>query len=315
MIVAELRAGIDDGDDPSARQDIVSLLQKLRDRPDVTYRTRTEVDELIATLMPPAPAAQTWYGPPPAYQPPPGPYNPPPPSPPKSKKGLFIGAGVAAAVIAVVVAILVATSGGDSKPADNAAPPSPSETAKAPTPRAMLLTPGEVASTMGLDTIDPKPIAAQMDISTLALSRPECLGASYIVMGDAYRNSGYTAVAFQGLQSKGYDSIWVGQGVVAYPSDTEAQAFLEASGTQWSACAGDIVTMTAADVPDQQWSYKDVDRSDSQITQVSEQLGTGGYGCQHVLRRTGSTLIDTLACRTPPGDEASRLADQIAAKA
>lgn len=309
VVVAELRAGIeDDGDDPSARQDILSLLQRLRDRSDVTYRTRTEVDSLLAAMAP-RPAA-------PHYPPPPM-QRPPAPPQPTSKKGLFIGAGVAvAAIIAVVVVIIVATSGGGSSDSDAAAPSdSPSDDATvSASPRSMLLTPEEVASTVGLDSIEPNPIVAQMDLTTGELSRPECLGASYVTMGDAYQNSGYTAVAFQGLKADGYDSVWVGQGVVAFPSGTEAQAFLDAAANQWSACAGDIITVTFSGAPTQQWSYKDIERSDAQITQQSQQVGAAGYGCQHTLRREANVLIDVMGCRTPPGDEAVQLAEKIASK-
>lgn len=318
VIVAELRAGLDeDGHDASARQDISSLLRKLRDRTDVTYRTRNEVDELLRVLHPPTPTMPAW-APPPGYGAPPA---PPALAPQRhSKKGLLIGAGAVAAAIAVVVAVVLVASGGDSTPTDSAAPgPSlssgPSASAPASvsaSPRSLLLKPDEVASILGLDTIDPLPIVAQMDISTAEMSRPECLGASYVAMADAYRNSGYTRVAFQNLQAKGYDYIWSSQGVVAFPSDKEAQDFLDASGTQWSACAGDIVTMKVGD-SSMQWSYKDVDRTDSQITQSTEQVAAGGYGCQHVLRRDANLLIETLACRTPPGDEANLMADKIAA--
>src|SRR3974390_2286254 len=41
-LVSELKAGLDeDGNDPAARRDIARLLSMLRDRPDVTYHTRT----------------------------------------------------------------------------------------------------------------------------------------------------------------------------------------------------------------------------------------------------------------------------------
>ena len=57
-LVAELKAGLEeDGDDASARHDISQLLAMLRDRPDVTWRTRTEVESVLATLeAPTAPA-------------------------------------------------------------------------------------------------------------------------------------------------------------------------------------------------------------------------------------------------------------------
>lgn len=45
-LLTELKSGLEeDGDDPTARNDIARLLRMLRDRSDVTYRTRTETDE------------------------------------------------------------------------------------------------------------------------------------------------------------------------------------------------------------------------------------------------------------------------------
>ena len=50
-LVAQLQFGLrEDGDHDAARRDIVTLLMKLRDRPDVTYRTRTDVDAILASI-------------------------------------------------------------------------------------------------------------------------------------------------------------------------------------------------------------------------------------------------------------------------
>ncbi len=50
-LVTQLQFGLrEDGDHEAARKDIVMLLGKLRDREDVTYRTRTDVDIILATV-------------------------------------------------------------------------------------------------------------------------------------------------------------------------------------------------------------------------------------------------------------------------
>ncbi|MDQ2628244.1 MAG: toll/interleukin-1 receptor domain-containing protein, partial [Actinomycetota bacterium] len=52
-LVFELRSRLDeDCDDPTVRSDIVQLLCRLRDRPDVTVRTRTDVDAVLAANHP-----------------------------------------------------------------------------------------------------------------------------------------------------------------------------------------------------------------------------------------------------------------------
>ncbi|MFN8042661.1 MAG: hypothetical protein U0S13_04865 [Mycobacterium sp.] len=49
--VSELKAGLEeDGHDEAARRDITQLLTVLRDRPDVTYRTRTDIENVLASL-------------------------------------------------------------------------------------------------------------------------------------------------------------------------------------------------------------------------------------------------------------------------
>jgi hypothetical protein len=50
-LVTQLQFGLrEDGDHDAARKDIVMLLTKLRDREDVTYRTRTDVDAILASI-------------------------------------------------------------------------------------------------------------------------------------------------------------------------------------------------------------------------------------------------------------------------
>ena len=51
QLLVELRSGLDeDGDDPSARSDIAQLLRMMRLRHDVTYRTRNDIDNVLATI-------------------------------------------------------------------------------------------------------------------------------------------------------------------------------------------------------------------------------------------------------------------------
>ncbi|WP_408632583.1 RDD family protein [Mycobacterium parmense] len=50
-LVAQLQVGLrEDGQHEAARNDIMTMLRKLRDREDVTYRTRTEVEAIVAAI-------------------------------------------------------------------------------------------------------------------------------------------------------------------------------------------------------------------------------------------------------------------------
>src|SRR5271156_6210934 len=67
QLLVELRSGLDeDGDDPSARSDIAQLLRMLRLRHDVTYRTRNDIDNVLASMEAPDDKAEARAPPPPA---------------------------------------------------------------------------------------------------------------------------------------------------------------------------------------------------------------------------------------------------------
>ena len=67
-LVAELKAGLDeDGSDEMARRDIAELLRMLRDRSDVTWRTRTEVESVLSSLEAPSQPPSVPPPPPPNY--------------------------------------------------------------------------------------------------------------------------------------------------------------------------------------------------------------------------------------------------------
>lgn len=100
-LVSELRNKLDeDCADPTAHRDIVRLLYLLRDRPDVTWRTRSDVDAVLSNcdgnlstpagglstvpFAAPQPVLRAPSGPQPVVLPPPGPQRlVPPPSDPQ----------------------------------------------------------------------------------------------------------------------------------------------------------------------------------------------------------------------------------------
>jgi DNA-binding beta-propeller fold protein YncE len=96
-LVAQLQVGLrEDGDHDAARNDIVALLTKLRDREDVTYRTRTDVEAILASIdsqsaAPPPPSvtnlALPTSAPEPTHLDDPGPITAAPPTPPARDPG------------------------------------------------------------------------------------------------------------------------------------------------------------------------------------------------------------------------------------
>lgn len=346
-LVSELKAGLDeDGSDEMARRDIGELLRMLRDRSDVTWRTRTEVEAVLASLEappkpapPPAPPSAPAYvtGPQPAYQsgpggppwtPPPGQRPPnggppnsgpsfPPPGPPRgaaarssgaAKKWLIIGGGAAAVIAAlVVVAVLVV-------PGPTPPPPPPPPVAPASV-NTLLLTTNEAESIMGVSNLEPSKVYDEMTESGSRISNTACAGAQYNAVKSVYDGSGYSAVADQVFTAETPTYVWVNQTVVLYPSADQASKFLTESANAWRNCAGENVTVTTDDGTTYNWSFGEVkDGSDGQVSQLTSQEGMGGYGCDHAMRVMSNALIETRACSDKIVDEAGRMGEAIAAK-
>ena len=131
-LVAQLQVGLrEDGQHEAARNDIVTLLRKLHDREDVTYRTRTDVEAVLASLdtgsgNQPRIVTDGWAEPdrphPMATAQPAGltgqmnhaPWNSPyPPATPRKRLSrnatIWTAIGAVVAVVAVIVGIVIGT--------------------------------------------------------------------------------------------------------------------------------------------------------------------------------------------------------------
>jgi len=122
-LVAQLQVGLrEDGQHEAARNDIVTLLRKLRDREDVTYRTRTDVDAILASIgagPPPQPPIATDTATP--VESPVVDDAAPPPSERASSAKKWVGVSLAAVVV-VVLAVIGATLANHNNGAPSSAP-------------------------------------------------------------------------------------------------------------------------------------------------------------------------------------------------
>ena len=325
-LVAELKAGLEeDGDDISARNDITQLLCMLRDRPDVTWRTRTDVEAILTSLQQPHhnPTPEPPQLPPPTqppqqtpqqyWQPPAGPtpFTPPTTPPKKSRTPWLIAGTATGALIAVALAALIIKYVTD----DPTPPPPPAPSVAPEALNSLLLTPDEVDSIMGTTNLEPGEIFDQMSSEPPTISDPDCLGAQFNALQAAYQGSGYSTVADQALTSEDPEYTYVNQTAVLFPSPDQARAFVDASADSWGGCSGRTLTVTAKDQATYNWSFGDVTESDSQISQTTEQEGMEGYGCQHVLRAVANAVVEVQACQDNISDEADQIAESMAAKA
>lgn len=331
-LVAELKAGLEeDGDDISARNDITQLLRMLRDRPDVTWRTRTEVENVLASLQSTKAvplAASPPTGPSPVYRPapppppppqnrqsptdpsrfPPGPSGPPPPSRDKKSRTtwLVVGGGVAALMAAALVAVIVVNTGRET------VPPPPPPTVEPSALNSLLLSPDEIDPIVGTTNLKPGEVYKKMVAEPPAISDAECVGAQYNAVLSVYAGSGYSMVVDQALTSDEPRYTYVNQTAVLFPSEDQARAFLESSANTWKNCAHRTLTVTTSDGTTYNWTFADVTEGDGRIGQVVKQEGMEGYGCQHVLHVKSNAVLEVQACRDNVADDADRIADQMA---
>jgi len=311
VLLSELTAGLDeDGNDAAARSDITALLHELHDRSDVTYRTRADVESLLASLGSTAGSAgadqvASAHTPDPAH---------PSKARRSSKRNWIIAAGVALSCVVAAVVALVVTHDRGSQPTPASAP------AVAPADLdSILLGATQITTVMGASNMEPSAIVKDMTDPNTVPSDPDCLGADQAAAAPVYTGSGWSAVSAQTLTELRPDEptatlFWVDQAAVSFPSDHQARAFLNKSADRWKGCSGKVMQETGGN--DQTaWTFGDLSRNGDTIAQLSTQEAGGGWACQHVLTAASNAVVEVVACGEHVGDNAERIAAQMIAKA
>lgn len=313
-LVSELKAGLEeDGHDEAARRDITQLLTVLRDRPDVTYRTRTDIENVLASLGRPVAV-------PISPQPPPSPAPmPPPTAPPRTSRKWLIVAGVAVVCVAAAVAAFVLTRGEPEPTPAQSPAPAPLPTVAPSQVKSLLLTADEVTAVMGATAMTGGDVYTTMGSGSITVSDEACTGAAYNAQASVYNGSGWSAVSDQTLKQPRAErptdnSAWVNQTVVTFPSDAQARAFLDASADDWKGCADKTVTATVTD-SGSTWTFGDLSRDGDTIAQLSTQEGASGWACQHALTAFSNAVFEATACSDQISDEATRITAQMVARA
>jgi serine/threonine kinase PknH len=159
------------------------------------------------------------------------------------------------------------------------------------------------------------PIKTQLEAGMWTLSMPDCDGAFTVVDARAYAGSGYSGVNSLIFAEPGeaHPEHAVTLGVVTFPTVEQANAFVTTSAAKWKACAGQTITDTEADGQPTLWTFGDFSGSVPKIAMPDMMQGGGGYSCQHVLSAVSNVVIDLFACGYRITDQASRIADVVAA--
>jgi serine/threonine kinase PknH len=331
QLLAELRSRLEeDGDDPSARGDIAQLLRMLRQRHDVTYRTGSEIDQLLASIealnahssgawasaksqlaravgaarsapAQPRPAPQAVGVPAPPRRPPSGANTPAVPRRKGGiKKRLILIGGAALVIVVAVAALRLFLQGDDSSSGGKLA--------------SYLLGPQEVGAIVKDTNLVVEGPSGDLRTPQSSLSNPDCAPAHEAVLAASYQGAaGFSAVGSQVVHSRDADTRRIVEGVAAFSSADAAGAFIQASLPKWNACAGRTVNVTVNGKP-ATWLFSTAQGTPTEITTWQSRAdGTGS--CSHALQAVSDKVIDVSACGPTNGtSDATRIAQQIAPK-
>ena len=231
---------------------------------------------------------------------------------------MIIGGAALVVIVAIVVVVMLATQGPKNKPAAKPTAAAPTAAAgrrgRGGRVDAVLLGAQDIGTILG----DPNMVSAghgdQLRPPQGTLSKPECLGAFEPLQESVYRSFGPTAMRSEVLHTAGEDPPHrVVEAVASFESAEKARAFVEASAEKWRTCAGQNVTLTAANGKANEWSVGNVAGAAPKIAQIRTQ--PDGRACQHVLSAVSDVVIDVQACGADISDGAGRMAEQMATRA
>ncbi|SOX56099.1 TIR domain-containing protein [Mycobacterium ahvazicum] len=340
QLLVELRSGFDeDGDDPSARGDIAQLLRMLRLRHDVTYRTRSEIDNVLAEIeakdgspggaakaaAPAAAAASTPAAAPSganAVTVPTAVSGGAAGGGGSNKRLLIIGGAAGAVIAAIAIVVVMTTQSSKPKPApqasnSNSAPATPNS---APNPGSakldsFLIGAPEVGAIVGDPTLVPGEKVSGLRSPKYTLSDPECAGAFEPTIAAVYQDAGgFTATSTLVVHSPGQDPpLRIIEAVSEFSSSEKASAFVAASADKWKACAGKTVT-EKLNGKSFDYTFAQVDGTVPRIA-MQRTRSDNAKTCHHVLHAEGANVIEVNVCGpdAAPG-QAGKIAEQIAKK-
>ena len=350
QLLSELKSGLEtDGHEPSARRDLTQLLIKLRERPDITWKTRTDVDAVLASIQTEEPPPTTTvvaplrplpssagsgplpssfasgplpssggFGPPPAF--PPGPATGPQPMPPygapdtgagkpRMSRKPWIIAGGAVAAVAAAVAVALVVI---VLAIPNPPPPPVAVTAL----DGLLLSPDQINTAMGETGIAVKGTYTDLFDDSATVADVNCRAIDAVEDASTYANSGWTAVRRQQLQKPPQGDVFtflVKQGVASFPSANAAAALFTTITQRWSDCSNRRFTQTGPQGGG--WTTGPISNSDGTLSITETAEGGNGWACQRALTVANNVAIEVVVCgNNPKTDSAVNIAHQIAAK-
>lgn len=350
-LLVELRSGLDeDGDDPSARSDIAQLLRMLRMRHDVTYRTRNDIDNVLASIDSPETGsgagpsgtadanAQAAATPTHAIAGPDGVSGPEishqsavqrvsaaqaggsGTGEGSRKRLIIIGGAALAVVVAIVVAIVLVSPGSDQQrpAAPRAAGPAPAQ----PGPAAPSVADPAPTQPDPLDAIllGAPQVGIIMGVATMDIANQtqQMASAGQLSNPDCLgafapaQNAAYAGSGFTGVRGQ---SLHTGTDYRVYEAAVSFPA-TETAQAFVSAAAGKWKACAGSAVTLTtsdgigRWTFGEFTGAAPKIALMRTRKD--GNQCQRVLRAVSDVVLDILACAPSIQDQGSQIADQMA---
>jgi PknH-like extracellular domain len=174
----------------------------------------------------------------------------------------------------------------------------------------LLLTPDQVNAAMGTTEMAVTSTQTSMSDNSATMAPQECLAIDGAAEAPVYANSGFLAERDQSLNDGDKFTHYLKQAVVLFLLVEKADAFLQASAQQWSACHEYTHTQSGS-----QWVVGPISNANGTLSTTATQRDAAapGWGCGRALALRNNVIIDVNTCSNHPADSALRVADQIAA--
>lgn len=191
------------------------------------------------------------------------------------------------------------------------APPPPIVASAMP---GLFLSPDQISAAMGTTGLRVTNTSSQMNNQAANVPDISCRAINSDADATVYANSGWTNVDIQLLEDAGniaHDNYYVEQGLVLFPSASQAAAFLASSVPQWTGCANRQFTYYKNG---QSYATDDVgpvSNNGGILSATKIEEGAKGWACQHALTAANNVAIDIMACSYNPANSGVQIAQQI----
>jgi serine/threonine kinase PknH len=176
----------------------------------------------------------------------------------------------------------------------------------------LLLSPADVSTAMG--TTGMMVAAAWTQIQNhIPVTPAQCQPINTVIEPQLYAGSGWTTMRGQKINSANVITQSVVQGVVLFPTASQAAALVNAASRSWSACADGAYSFSVKGVAEQ-WMTGTVSTTIGTLNVTTTEQNAKGWACQRALAARNNVVIDVVACGYHTTDQGISIAGQIAAK-